>query len=267
MPVTAVPERWLSDKLAAMQRQIDELSRAAGRPSDQVRDQNDNVVQMIAGAEYPVLGAKSQDVSVALAGGVAYVTDGNGRDTRPLVASQLYGPLAGDTTGVHHGDVGSLTETHNHYGDLHGNSYGFHFGPVGDGSTQNQINAANVFANGFFGNVGIAGQNWTFYGTVVAPSECALKADVRDLTDAGDVVDAVPVYRWRWGSESHDDGHEHVGPMVDDVDDAAPWLVRRSEDTDVRSLADRDLIGILWGALREARQRIAALEQRVEPMN
>jgi hypothetical protein len=261
MPVTPIPEEWLSAKIIAMQRQLDELSRAVGRPNDQVRDQNDNVVHMVPGAEYPVLGAKGQDISLTMANGAVAVTDGNGRDPRPLAASQFTGPVTGDTTGVHHGDVGTPTEAHSHYGDLHGNSYGFHFGPVGDGTTQNQINALNVFATGFFGNIGIPGQNWTLYGNVVAPSERGLKADVRAFPEAGAVVDAAPSARWRWGSEAHDDGEEHAGPMVDDIAEVAPWLVRRHEDTDIRSLGDRDLIGVLWEALREARQRISVLER------
>lgn len=283
MPVTPVPEEWLSAKLVAMQRQLDELSRAVGRPNDQVRDQNDNVVHMVPGTEHPVLGAKDQDISLTMANGGMSVTDGNGRDPRPIAASQFIGPVSGDTTGVHHGDVGTPTEGHNHYGDVHGNAYGFHYGPVGDGGTQNQINALAVYATSLngplfgehgipgqawhayitcHGHVGVAGDNWTLFGHVVAPSERGLKADVRDFPEAGAVVDAVPVYRWYWGSEAHDDGHEHAGPMVDDIAEVAPWLIRHHENTDIRSLGDRDLIGVLWEALREARQRIHTLEQR-----
>jgi hypothetical protein len=165
---------------------------------------------------------------------------------------------------VHHGDVGiSGTEFWNHYGDLHGNSYGFHYGPVGDGVTQNQINATNVYATGVFSNIGTPGQNWTLYGTVVAPSERGMKTAVEDF-DGGAIVDAVPCASWRWKPEVNRlDGQRHAGPMADDIADHAPWLVRAPDDsTDPRMLSDRDLIGVLWNALRDARARITELEAR-----
>lgn len=268
MPVTAVPQGLL-EHIAAMQRQLDEVSRAVGRPSDQIRDVNDNVVHMVPGAANPVLGAKNQDVSVSLVAGAVAVTDGQGRDARPISASSFNGPVTGDTTGVHHGNVGvNGLEFYSHYGDLHGNSYGFHYGPVGDGATQNQINATNVFANGFFGNVGIPGQNWTLYGTVVAPSERRLKSDEKPLsTEAGAIIDGVSSATWRWDPKfKHNDDELHAGPMADDIAKVAPWLVRKSpEPGSPLMLSDRDLIGVLWGALREARQRITALEGKVKP--
>lgn len=267
MPINTAPSTYLSDRLVAIQRQLDELTRAVGRPSDQVRDSSDNVVHMPGGTSSPVIAGRNQDAGFSFANGQVTVTDELGRGTKPINASQFNGPVIGDTTGVHHGDVGvSGSEFYNHYGDLHGNSYGFHFGPVGDGTTQNQINALNVFATGFFGNVGIPGQNWTLYGTVVAPSERTLKTDVRPLSEAGHIVDSVPASRWRWHPDfEHADVHEHAGPMAEDVEAVAPWLVRKDPDNDDAplSLSDRDLIGILWAALREERSRTAQLEQRV----
>lgn len=262
MPVTPIPDQYLSQRLATMQRQLDELTRAVGRPSDQVRDPDDNVVHMATGVGNPVLAGRGQDVALSLSGGAVTLTDEGGRDTRDLVARSVTAPVTGDTHGVHHGDVGVPgTEAYNHYGDLHGNSYGFHYGPVGDGATQNQINAANVFANGFFGNVGIPGQNWLHYGTVITPSELSLKTAVREYRDAGDLIDRVPSYRWRWRKDSTaDDGHEHAGPAVDDLAGEAPWLVRGDCGGSTRGYSDRDLIGVLWGALRDARARIAELE-------
>lgn len=265
MPINPAPSSYLLDRLVAMQRQLDELTRAVGRPNDQVRDSSDNVVHMPGGTSSPVIAGRNQDAGFSFANGQVTVTDELGRGTKPINASQFNGPVVGDTTGVHHGDVGvNGSEYYNHYGDLHGNSYGFHYGPVGDGTTQNQINALNVFATGFFGNVGIPGQNWTLYGTVVAPSELALKTDVRPILEAGEVVDKVAAYRWRWHSDfEHADEHEHVGPMADDIADAAPWLIRQGSGNDPRALSDRDLIGILWAALREERSRTAQLEQRI----
>lgn len=265
MPINPAPSDYLSGRLVAMQRQLDELTRAVGRPKDQVRDASDNVVHMPGGTANPVIAGRNQDAGVSFAGGQVTITDELGRGTKPLNAAQFNGPVVGDTTGVHHGDVGvSGSEFYNHYGDLHGNSYGFHFGPVGDGTTQNQINALNVFATGFFGNVGIPGQNWTLYGTVVAPSERAMKTDVRPLTEAGELIDKVPSSRWRWSPDfEHTDEHEHAGPMADDIADAAPWLIRKDSEKSPRSLSDRDLIGVLWAALREERSRTAQLEQRL----
>jgi hypothetical protein len=275
MPVTAVPQDFLS-RLAAMQRQLDELTRAVGRPANQVRDINDNVIQMVEGADYPVLGAADHDVSVVMANGAVAVADGSGREYRPIAAETFYGPVQGDTTGVHHGDVGTTTEAHNHYGDLHGNSYGFHFGPVGDGTTQNQINAANIFATNvtagiFYGDGGVSGSNFnyngqfwgTLHGNVVAPSESQLKHDVTTFTDAGHIVDEIPAYRWRWrGNTVRRDDYEHAGPMVGDIAEVAPWLVRQIPGMDARGYSDRDLIGVLWGALRDARARITELERQ-----
>jgi hypothetical protein len=289
MPVTAVPQGLL-ERIAAMQRQLDEVSRAVGRPSDQIRDVNDNVVHMVPGAANPVLGAKNQDVSVSLVAGAVAVTDGQGRDARPISASSFNGPVTGDTTGVHHGDVGTPTEPHNHYGDLHGNAYGFHYGPVGDGTTQNQINCLNIFHTGAFGDchgrhfgevgasggpsfttygdVGNATNFFNLFGTVHAPSARSLKSDEKPLlTEAGAIVDGVPSTTWRWNRElKHNDDALHAGPMADDISKVAPWLVRKSaEPGSPLMLSDRDLIGVLWGALREARQRITALEGKAKP--
>jgi hypothetical protein len=254
--------------LVAIQRQLDEVTRAVGRPSDQVQDINGNVIHM-PGAANPVIAGRDQDVGISFSNGQATITDGTGRSSKPLTAQQFNGPVVGDTHGVHHGDVGiSGSEFYNHYGDLHGNSYGFHYGPVGDGTTQNQINALNVFATGFFGNVGIPGQNWTLYGTVVAPSEQAMKTDIQPLLEAGSIIDQVPSFRWRWHPDfEHADEHEHAGPMAEDVESVAPWLVRKDPDNESapRMLSDRDLIGVLWSALKDARTRIAALERKVKP--
>lgn len=281
MPVTAVPESLLQ-RIAAMQRQIDELTRAVGRPSDQMRDDNDNVVHMVSGTSNAVLSARNQDVSFSLYNGNVVVADEGGRNTRPITASNFNGPVTGDTTGVHHGDVGTPTEPHNHYGDLHGNSYGFHYGAVGDGTTQNQINCLNIYHTGAygrcFGEVGQAGgpffttygdvgngsNFFQLFGTVNAPSERGLKVAEQPF-EAGIIVDAVPANRWEWDPLlSHADGQTHAGPMVDDIDEVAPWLVRRPGDVDSgRMLADRDLIGVLWAALREERLRTTDLERRV----
>lgn len=272
MPITPAPRNYLSDRLVAIQRQLDEVTRAVGRPSDQVQDANGNVIHM-PGAAIPVIAGRGQDVGISLSNGAATITDGSGRDSKPLTAQQFNGPVIGDTTGVHHGDVGvSGTEFYSHYGDLHGNSYGFHFGPVGDGTTQNQINALNVFATGVFSNIGIPGQNWTLYGTVVAPSERRLKTDITDVPAASAIIDAVPSYRWRWRTTIADtvehvtntqDADMHAGPMVDDLATHAPWLIRQDPDSGSRGYNDRDLIGVLWAALREERQRTVQLEQRI----
>jgi hypothetical protein len=306
MPVTAVSQGLL-ERIAAMQRQLDEVSRAVGRPSDQIRDVNDNVIHMVPGAANPVLGAKNQDVSVSLVAGTVAVTDGQGRDARPISASNFNGPVTGDTTGVHHGEVGTPTELHNHYGDLHGNAYGFHYGPVGDGATQNQINCLNIYHTGAYGTVhgevGVPGDLWNAYitvrgkcfaevgqaggpffttygdvgnatnffnlhGTVYAPSARNLKTDEKPLlAEAGTIVDGVPSATWRWDPTlKHNDDELHAGPMADDIAKAAPWLIRQSHNPGAAlMLSDRDLIGVLWGALREARQRIAVLEGKPKP--
>lgn len=263
MPVTPTLDTLLGT-IAALQKQVNELTRAVSRPSDQVRDANDNVIQMVPGSAGPVLGARNQDVSLSLTNGAISVTDGQGRDPRPIAASGFTGPVTGDTHGVHHGDVGlSGTEFWHHYGDLTGNTYGFHYGPVGDGVTQNQINCLNIFSTGHFGiqhgDVGVAGDNWALNGHVITPSERRLKEDIREFS-AGELVDAVPSYRWRWRRRLKDDAHEHASPMIDDLAAHAPWLVR-GEGT--RGYGLSDLIGVLWAALREERGRTAELEFRV----
>lgn len=163
------------------------------------------------------------------------------------------GQLNGDSYGVHHGEVGTPSEAHTTYGDSHGTLFGEH-GVPGQG-WHSYITC--------HGNVGVGGDNWTLFGTVVAPSERSLKAEIRGFPDAGALIDAIPVYRWRWATDAHDDGHDHAGPMVDDFAEHAPWLVRATEGTTIRSLADRDLIGVLWAALRESRGQVTALEDRV----
>jgi Chaperone of endosialidase len=262
MPVTPTLDSFLG-RIAAMQRQLDELTRAVGRPSDQIRDTNDNVVHMVPGAENPILGARDQDIALSLTNGTVAVTDGVGRDPRPISASNFNGPVTGDTTGTHHGDVGTSSEFWHHYGDVTGNTFGFHYGPVGDGSTQYQINALNVFSTGHFGvqhgDVGVGGDNWQLHGTVIAPSERRLKEDIREFS-AGKLVDAVPSYRWKWRRKLRDDADEHAGPMVDDLAEHAPWLVR---GTKTRGYGVQDLVGILWAALREERVRTADLESRI----
>lgn len=302
MPVNTAPESWLSAKLTAMQRQLDEVTRAVGRPTDQIRDVNDNVVTM-PGSAAPAVVGRGHDVGISFQNGVATVTDEQGRSVRPLTAQQINAPVVGDTTGIHHGDVGTPTEAHNHYGDLHGNAYGFHYGAVGDGTTQNQINALNVYHTGaygtVFGEIGVAGQLWNAYitvrgrclaevgqaggpffttygdvgnstnffnlfGTVHAPSERKMKIGERPLFEAGVIVDHVPSSRWRWRPDvQHADAHEHAGPMVDDIAEIAPWLVRNGQEGAPRTLQDRDLIGILWAALREERRHTQRLEQRI----
>lgn len=270
MPVTQVPSKYLSDTINTMRRQLDELTRAVGRPAGAMRDGSDNVVEMVTGAAYPVLGARGQDVSLIMANGAATVADQTGRDPRPITAAVFNGPVQGDTTGVHHGDVGiSGTEFHNHYGDLHGNSYGFHYGAVGDGTTQYQINALNVYSTGHYGtqhgDVGTPTEFWQLYGTVHAPSERRMKTDVRHFPDAGMIVDTVPSHTWRWRPEENIDEHQHAGPMADDLAEAAPWLVRH-HDGSARTYADRDLIGVLWAALREARADIRLLTTRIREL-
>lgn len=264
MPVTPVPSQYLSDTLSRIQRQLDELGRAVGRPTSGMRDGSDNTVGMLEGHPYPVVAAHGQDASLVMGNSAVAVADETGRNLRPITAQTFYGPVTGDTTGVHHGDVGTPTETHNVYGDHHGNTYGFHFGAVGDGTTQYQINALNVYSTGFFGNVGTPGQNWTLYGTVVAPSERRLKTEITTIPDPGGIVDAVPAYRWRWDPTKLEDpdDHEHAGPMVDDLDRHAPWLVHR-EPGEPRGYADRDLLGVLWEALRVERHRARTLTQRI----
>lgn len=285
MPVTAIPDSYVSPRIAALQRRIAELERTVGKPTDHIRDTNDDVLTM-PGSGNPAIVGRGQDAGLSFSSGVVTVTDEQGRQNRPLVASGFTGPVTGDTTGVHHGDVGTSTETHNHYGDLHGNGYGFWYGPVGDGTTQNQVNALNVFgieihaSSRFFGEVGVpntgpffttygdvgnASNFFNIFGTVHAPSERGLKVDERPIDDAGAIIDAVPSHRWRWDPMvRHDDKAEHAGPMVDDIDEVAPWLVRHNPDPEsVRMLQDRDLIGVLWAALREERQHTADLERRL----
>lgn len=264
MPITAIPGDYLSATIATMKKQIEELTRALGRPSNQVRDANDNVIEMV-GATGPTIAGRGHDVGLSLVNGAATVTDGQGRDSRPMTAQQFNGPVTGDTTGVHHGDVGTPSEAHNHYGDLHGNGFGFWYGPVGDGTTQNQINCLRVFHTGAYGDIGDPGAFFQLYGTVHAPSERGLKEDVQPLVDAGAIVDKAPSYLWRWDPlVRHCDGELHAGPMVDDIAEAAPWMIRGPYDSEgARLLADRDLIGVLWEALREERKRTAAFEQRL----
>lgn len=273
MPITPVPKRWLSDTIVAMQRQLDTLTRASNRPTGSIRDTSNNVLHMADGHSGPVLAARGQGVSLVMANGSVTVADESGRNTTPLTASNFTGSVTGDTHGVHHGDVGvNGSEFYSHYGDLHGNGYGFWYGPVGDGATQNQINALNIFATGVFSNIGIPGQNWTLYGTVVAPSERRLKTDIADAPDAGGIVDAVPAYRWRWRNTTAatvehvtntQDTDTHVGPMVDDLARHAPWLVRQDSNSDTRGYNDRDLIGVLWAALRDTRTTMASLHDRI----
>jgi hypothetical protein len=78
------------------------------------------------------------------------------------------------------------------------------------------------------------------------------------------------VYRWRWGPdasvETRNDTDEHVSPLAEDLDEHAPWLVRRFSEDGPRGYHDRDLIGVLWGALRASRQRITDLETRVSEL-
>jgi hypothetical protein len=273
MPITQIPAGYLSDTLAKMQKQIDELTRAVGRPNDQIRDVNDNVVEMVPGTSGPVIAGRSHDVGISLADGSATVTDGAGRDTKPLAAQSFNGPLVGDSTGTHHGDVGvSGTEFYNHFGDQHGNCYGFHYGPVGDGASQSQINALNIFSTGHFGtqhgDVGIPGDNWALFGHVIAPSERAMKHRVRSVQDtAGMLVDIVESFAWHWRPDAgHLDDDRHVGPMVDDIETVAPWLVHRPDPQGPRHLVDRDLIGILWAALREERAKTIHMEYRISQL-
>ncbi len=189
----------------------------------------------------------------------------------PGQAWNAYATLQGNSNGTHYGDVhgtvygeiGTSNQRFNHWGDCNGT----HFG-----------NVQGVL----FGEHGIAGQGWnsyitcygdshgTHYGAVVAPSERFLKTDIREIADvAGDLIDAVPVYRWRWRETEElyggSDEYEHIGPMVDDLDTHAPWLVRHPDPplNGPRGYNDRDLIGVLWGALRESRERITALETRI----
>jgi hypothetical protein len=302
MPVNTAPESWLSSKLAAMQRQLDEVTRAVGRPTDQIRDVNDNVVTM-PGSGSPAIVGRGHDVGISFQDGVATVTDEQGQSVRQLKASLITSDVVGNVSGTHFGDVGTPSFTYNHYGDLHGNSFGFHYGAVGDGTTQNQVNALNVFHTGaygtVFGEIGVPGQLWNAYvtvrgrclaevgqaggpffttygdvgnstnffnlfGTVHAPSERRMKTEIRTLYEAGSIIDHVPSLRWRWRPDmQHADEYEHVGPMVDDIAEVAPWLVRHSDGEGPRTLQDRDLIGVLWAALREERQRTTRLEERI----
>jgi hypothetical protein len=268
MPLTPVPDQYLSSVIAKMQRQLDELTRAVGKPSDSVRDTDNNVLGMVPGVGYPVVAARGQDASLSMANGAVAVTDETGKNYRDVYARTVNGALTGDSHGVHHGDVGVAgLEFYNHYGDHHGNGYGFHYGPVGDGTTQNQINALNIFSTGHFGtqhgDVGTPTEFWQLYGTIHAPSERSWKTDVREFPEASRIVDEVPVFRWRWKPAVGLDGDEHAGPMVGDVESVAPWLVRHSDGTAVRSLTDRDFVGVLWAALRDTRAQVRALENRV----
>lgn len=276
MPVTPLPDQHLAQTISRMQKQINELTRAIGKPSDSVRDNNNNVVALVPGTQYATLASRGQDASLVMGNASVTVADETGRNTRPIAAANFVGPLTGDSTGIHHGDVGTTTEAHNHYGDLHGNGYGFWYGPVGDGTTQNQINATNVYANFFYGDGGVSGSNFnyngqfwgTLHGNVVAPSEARMKTEVKGCRAAGWVVDEVPAYRWRWRQDAmpagrQPDTDEHVGPMVDDLAEVAPWLIR-DVDGDTRGYSDRDMIGLLWAALRETRGQLKALSARWE---
>lgn len=284
MPPVATPTEYLSDTIRSLKQQVAELQRAMGRPTNQLRDGSDNVVHMAEGAGAPVVSARGQGVSLVMSSGKVAVADEQGRGSAPLTASGFTGPVTGDTYGTHHGDVGTATEAHNHYGDLHGNSYGFHYGAVGDGTTQNQVNALNVYGVDFFatgrfhgelgvpggpyyttyGDVGNSTNFFNLFGTVHAPSERGLKVGVEHF-DGGAVVDAVESPSWRWHPEvNHDDGQRHAGPMADAIADVAPWLIRAPSDPEAaRMLADRDLIGVLWNALRETRAKMAQLESRL----
>lgn len=268
MPPVAVPSEYLSDTIKVIKQQVAELQRAMGRPTSQLRDGDDNVVHMAEGGGAPVVSARGQGVSLLMSGGKVTVADEQGRGTAPLVASGITGPVTGDTYGTHHGDVGTPAEPHNHYGDVHGNTYGFHFGAVGDGSTQNQINCLRIFHTGAYGDVGDPASFYNLYGTVHAPSERGLKAGIKDF-DGSAVVDAVESPSWRWDPEvNHDDGQRHAGPMVDDIADIAPWLVRAPSDPEAaRMLSDRDLIGVLWNALRGTRAQMAQLQQQMDELD
>lgn len=285
MAVTAVPSQYLSDTIAQMQRQIADLQRAVGKPASSLADASNNSVHLADGSGAPVVAAKNQGVSMVMSGGAVTVADEQGRGTAPINASSFNGPVTGDTTGVHHGDVGTPTELHNHYGDLHGNSYGFHYGPVGDGTTQNQINALNIFGleihgSRLFGELGAAGgpffttygdvgngtNFFNLFGTVHAPSEGRMKINAKPLKNAGAIVDQVPISTWNWDPRlNHGDSFDHAGPMAEDVEIVAPWLIRKLDGDGPRLLSDRDLIGVLWAALQEARARIVQLEKKVKP--
>jgi len=91
----------------------------------------------------------------------------------------------------------------------------------------------------------------------------ATKEEIHDLPwKALDILDAAPVQRWRYKEEHAGDRNFHISPMADDLPEE---LVIRGDDGEHDiSVDQRDLVGVLWEAVRELRAEVAELRAQLE---
>jgi hypothetical protein len=93
-------------------------------------------------------------------------------------------------------------------------------------------------------------------------SAAAAKRDVQDLpTPALDVIAANPARKWRYHPDKAADPEAwHVGPMADDLPDE----VTSTDDAGDTSVDLGSMIGLVWSAVSDLAERVAALETPAE---
>lgn len=227
------------EHLKTLQDTQTQLARAFGRGQPALRDPAGNILALNPDSPTPLLAAQGHGVALSMADRTLTVTTEDGQAKQGIAADTVNVDSAVNATylnasdSVHAPTMYASTK-------FDGDTYGTHFGNVGDSSNA-----------------------YTLYGYVAAPSERALKHDIKEF-DAGALVDAIPSPQWRYIPAAFGtDKHEHAGVMVDDIAEHAPWLVRRDPGTRHRHYNPSDLIGVLWAALRESRHRATELETRV----
>lgn len=110
------------------------------------------------------------------------------------------------------------------------------------------------------GKVHIMGKDGSGYVPCVASayetgSSRELKTDIQPLDfDPVSVVETAQAHRWRYRPEYSRDGHEHVGPLAEDL----PDLLRRGE-----AVSLTDLVGVLWEAVGKLAGRVSVLEEQI----
>lgn len=270
-----------------------DLSRALGRGQPALRA-GDNVLALDAQSGTPLLSAQGHGVALGMQDNQLRVVDETNTSLRDIrvstIASDSYytedclrvygeigdpgqewhayitshgthiGQVNGDSYGTHFGEIGRNGGPYfTHWGDTHGNTWGFHTGDT-SGTSNGRHNGDNYGTN--FGDLrgnSFGVHNGDVYGNVFPPCSRTVKENIRDITDPLGIVDAVPSSRFNYRG-SIDPGHDHAGPMVEDILRHAPWLVRTRPESEDQVASDRDLIGVLWAACRELSKRVAQLE-------
>ena len=115
-------------------------------------------------------------------------------------------------------------------------------------------NTTMMFGNGYFKNLISAGDVEANYS-----SDIKLKADLRKMDNALEVVKKINGYMFKWNTDDDKDGKEDLGVIAQEVEKELPFLVSTNGNGNL-AVKYQSLIPLLIEAVKELSNRVEELE-------